>query len=358
MLAIAAELPAEDAGWAYEMKWDGIRAIASVGGGEVRVFSRTGREVTETYPELQGLAAAAPGRELVLDGEIVAFGEDGWPSFEALQQRMNLASAGRASRKAADISVSLVAFDLLFADSRTLIDQQYRQRRAELDALGLDGPHWQTPPAFTEVSGVDVQAVSQRQHLEGIVAKRLVSRYEPGRRSAAWRKIKNRLRQEVVVGGWRPGKEGRTGQIGSLLVGVHGAEGLLYAGHVGTGFTQETLAMLLGRLTTLRRPTPPFTGEIPADSARDAVWTEPVLVIEIEFAAWTTAGRLRAAAYMGLRTDKNPADVVRELRCAAVTSCGSYVVRQLRRAGVTWRRSAGRPRPRPRASRLGRSWSA
>jgi bifunctional non-homologous end joining protein LigD len=312
MLAVAAELPARDDEWAYEMKWDGIRAVASVGAGEVQLFSRTGREVSGTYPEIAALADAVPGRALVLDGEIVAFGDDGWPSFEALQQRMNITSAGRAGIRATGISVSYVAFDVLFVDGLTLMDQPYLARRAELDGLGLEGPSWQTPPAFVGMAGTDVRALSQRHHLEGIMAKRATSRYEPGKRSAAWLKIKNVLRQEVVIGGWRPGKEGRTGQVGSLLVGVHEPDGLAYAGHVGTGFTQDTLAMLLTRLAPLRRPSPPFTGEIPADHVRDAVWVEPVLVIEIEFAAWTSSGRLRAASYRGLRTDKDPADVVRE----------------------------------------------
>ncbi len=310
MLASAGELPEDDADWAYEMKWDGLRAIASVGEGAVALFSRTGREVTRIYPELAGLASAAGDRRLVLDGEIVAFGGGTWPSFEALQQRMNL-PADQASRRAADIPVTYLAFDLLH-DGGLLLDQPYRERRARLDALGLEGGHWQTPPAFIGLSGADALALSKRNGLEGIMAKRVTSRYEPGKRTTAWRKIKNVMRQEFVVGGWKPGEGARTAQIGSLLVGVQAAEGLTYAGHVGTGFTAQTLRMLTDKLAPLRRSASPFGSTVPAEHARHAVWVEPLLVIEARFAGWTSSGRLRAPSYLGLRADKDPAEVIRE----------------------------------------------
>jgi bifunctional non-homologous end joining protein LigD len=148
--------------------------------------------------------------------------------------------------------------------------------------------------------------------MEGIVAKRLASRYEPGRRTQSWIKVKNVRRQEVVVGGWRPGERARTGQIGSLLVGVQEPEGLAYAGHVGTGFTQQTLGMLAGLLEPLRRAGSPFITAVPPEHARNAVWVEPRVVVEVAFTQWTNAGRLRAPAYKGLRDDKDPAEVVRE----------------------------------------------
>ena len=144
------------------------------------------------------------------------------------------------------------------------------------------------------------------------MAKRLASRYEPGRRSPAWRKIKNIRRQEFVVGGWRPGEGARTGLIGSLLIGVQSPDGLTYAGHVGTGFSDQSLRMLTARLEPLRRATSPFGESVPAEHARGAVWVEPALVVEVVFAEWTSSGRLRAPSYQGLRTDKDPADVVRE----------------------------------------------
>jgi bifunctional non-homologous end joining protein LigD len=312
MLATAGELTADDSVWAYEMKWDGLRAIATITGGMVTLYSRTGRDVTGTYPELVGLAAAVGGNDVVLDGEIVAFGGGEWPSFEALQQRMNVAATGQVRRLAAEIPVTYLAFDLLFAGGGTLTDRPYTERRARLDELAVDGPRWQTPPAFIGIPGADVRAVSRQHGLEGIMAKRLASRYEAGRRSSSWRKIKNVQRQEFVIGGYRPGEGVRTDQIGSLIVGVYGPEGLTFAGHVGTGFTRQTLAMLMGRLAPLRRKATPFGDTIPPDQARGAVWTEPEVVIEAEFALWTSAGRLRAATYRGIRDDKNPADVVRE----------------------------------------------
>ncbi|HEX2321001.1 MAG TPA: non-homologous end-joining DNA ligase [Streptosporangiaceae bacterium] len=313
MLAIAGELAADDAAWAYEMKWDGLRAIAIIRSGAVTLYSRTGRDVTATYPELAGLAAAVGEHDAVLDGEIVAFGGGEWPSFEALQQRMNVAAASQVRRLAGEIPVTYLAFDLLSCDGRTITDQQYTRRRARLDELAVDGPRWQTPPAFIGIPGADVQAVSRQHQLEGLVAKRLTSRYEAGRRSSSWRKIKNVQRQEFVVGGYKPGEGVRTDQIGSLIVGVYGPDGFTFAGHVGTGFTRQTLNKLMARLAPLRRTTSPFGGTIPHDQARGAVWTEPEIVIEAEFALWTNSGRLRAATYRGIRDDKNPVDVVREL---------------------------------------------
>ena len=310
MLAVAGEMPADDAGWAFEMKWDGLRAIATISAGVLTLTSRTGRDVTASYPDLAGLAEVAG--EVVLDGEIVAFGGGAWPSFEALQQRMNVAAAAQVRRLAAEIPVTYLAFDLLVEGGRPLVDQPYTARRARLDELGLNGPRWQTPPAFIGVPGADIRAVSRQHGLEGIMAKRLSSRYEAGRRSGAWRKIKNVHRQEFVVGGWKPGEGAREDTIGSLMVGVHGPDGLAFAGHVGTGFTQQTLRMLTARLGPLRRAASPFTPPVPPDQARGAVWAEPRVVIEAEFALWTSSGRLRAASYRGLRDDKDPADVIRE----------------------------------------------
>jgi bifunctional non-homologous end joining protein LigD len=225
---------------------------------------------------------------------------------------MNISAADDVRILAAQVPVTYLAFDLLSLNGHALLDLPWTQRRGLLDELGLQGPSWQTPPAFTAEAGEDVQAGSVRQGLEGVVAKRLASRYEPGRRSPAWIKVKNIQRQEAVVGGWQPGERGRAGQIGSLLVGVHDGAGLAYAGHVGTGFTQQALDLLAGRLAPLRRATSPFVTEVPAEHARFAVWAEPVLVVEVAFTEWTTAGRLRGPSYKGLRDDKDPREVVRE----------------------------------------------
>jgi len=312
MLATAGDLPPDDHGWAYEMKWDGVRAIALVEDGELRLWSRSGRDVTGSYPELGPLGSALNADRAVLDGEIVAFAGGQWPSFEALQQRINVSHPAQIARLAAEIPVSYLAFDLLCLDGQSLLDVPYSQRRARLDALGLSGRYWQTPPSFTDVSGRELLAVSRQQGLEGVVAKRLTSRYDPGKRSPAWRKIKVVLRQEAVIGGWKPGEGGRAGQIGSLLIGLQGPDGLAYAGHVGTGFTQPALAMLGEQLFPLRRDGSPFAAPVPPEHARAAIWAEPRLVIEVAFGGWTSAGVMRAASYKGLRTDKDPAEVVRE----------------------------------------------
>jgi bifunctional non-homologous end joining protein LigD len=315
MLATPGRLPADDAAWAFEMKWDGLRAICYLEDDRIRLISRTGRDITAVYPELAGLPdalRAAGAASAVLDGELVAFADEGWPSFEAMQQRMNLSAADDVRVFAARIPVTYLLFDLIALNGYALLELPYHERRGLLDQLGLQGRHWQTPPAFTGESGADVLAASRLQHMEGIVAKRLASRYEPGRRTQSWIKVKNVRRQEVVVGGWRPGERARTGQIGSLLVGVQEPEGLAYAGHVGTGFTQQTLGMLAGLLGPLRRAGSPFVTDVPPEHARYAVWVEPRVVVEVAFTQWTNAGRLRAPAYKGLRDDKDPAEVVRE----------------------------------------------
>jgi bifunctional non-homologous end joining protein LigD len=263
------ELPPDDGRWALEMKWDGVRALAYCDGGRVRLVSRTGQDVTSTYPELRGLGSALDRRQALLDGEVVAMGDSGWPDFEALQPRMHVRDADTARRLAADYPVTYLAFDLLHLDGRPLLDVPYSQRRALLEGLALDGPVSQVPPS-------------------------------------------NMRRQEAVIGGWRPGKGNRTGQIGSLLVGVQEPDGLAYAGHVGTGFTDRALRQLTEQLAPLRRETSPFAVPLPADHARDAVWAEPVLVAEVSFTGWTRAGRMRAPSYQGLRNDKDPADVIRE----------------------------------------------
>lgn len=312
MLAVPGALPHDDAGWAFEMKWDGVRALAYVDGGRVRLASRTGRDITVAYPELAALGPAAGG-PLLLDGEVVAF-ENGRPSFAQLQQRMHVTSAAQAARLSHRVPVCYLIFDVLHAAGHRLLDVPYSQRRQLLEGLdlGLGGGSWQVPPSFTGEAGGDVLAVSGDHGLEGIVAKRLDSAYQPGRRSPDWRKVKNVHRQEFVVGGWRRGERGRTGQIGSLLVGVHGPGGLIYTGHVGTGFTQQTLALLGSKLDPLRQPASPFAEEVPRDHARGAVWVRPLLVIDVAFATWTPEGRLRAASYQGLRNDKDPTEVIRE----------------------------------------------
>ncbi len=302
MLAVTGAEPHDKENWALEMKWDGVRALAYIERGRVRLMSRTERDITVAYPELAGLGAATTHKQLLLDGEIVVFGDDGWPEFEALQPRMHVTSAAQAAMLAGQTPVTYLVFDLLQLDGRPLLDQEYRDRRALLDGLELAGPYWQTPPSFPGEDFPAVQAVSVDRGMEGVVAKRLDSKYAPGVRTDHWRKIKNVRRQEAIVAGYKPGQGNREGQVGSLLIGVNDSSGLIYAGHVGTGFSVETLRMLGDKLKPLRPP----------EHARTAVWVEPRLVIEVTFDRWTRAGRMRAPVYKGLRNDKDPATVSRE----------------------------------------------
>jgi bifunctional non-homologous end joining protein LigD len=313
MLALPGSPPAGRlAEWAVEMKWDGVRALAFIEHGQLRLVSRTGKDISATYPDLAGLGPAVAGRQALLDGEIVAF-TDGHPDFEALQPRMHVSSADAAFRLSALIPVSYLAFDALQADGARLTARPYFERRKTLNTIISNGPRWLAPPNFPGPDLDAVRAASVANGLEGVVVKRLDSVYEPGARPGSWLKVKNQLRQEVVVAGWKPGQGNRTGLVGSLLVGVHSSSGsLLYSGHVGTGFSDPVLRMLTRRLEALRRPDSPFDGPVPAEYARPAVWVEPRLVIDVEFQRWTRAGRMRAPAYRGLRDDKDPADVVRE----------------------------------------------
>jgi bifunctional non-homologous end joining protein LigD len=317
MLAAPGSPPAGRlAEWAVEMKWDGVRALAFISGGRHRLVSRTGKDITRTYPELAGpaevLGQGEPLRQVLLDGEIVAF-TDGRPDFEALQPRMHVSSADAALRLSSSIPVTYLAFDVLQLEGVPLFSLPYFTRRETLKTIMGNGPGFLIPPDFPGPDLDAVRGASVATGLEGVVAKRLDSVYEPGARSGSWLKVKNLLQQEVVVAGWKPGQGNRAGLIGSLLVGVHSSSGaLLYAGHVGTGFSDSVLRMLTRLLEPLRRPRSPFDGPVPAEYAGPAVWVEPRLVIEVTFNRWTRAGRMRAPAYRGLRDDKDPADVVRE----------------------------------------------
>ncbi|MDQ1750394.1 MAG: bifunctional non-ous end joining protein LigD [Pseudonocardiales bacterium] len=313
MLAPAGELPPaeQDAEWAYETKWDGARAVVFVDGGRIRILSRNDLDVSASYPELRYLGEALGTTQVVLDGEIVAFGADGRPSFGRLQRRMHVTKAADVRRLSASDPVVYLIFDLLHLDGRPTLDLSYTDRRALLEGLELSGLSWQTPPYFTG-RGADVLRASQENGLEGIVAKRRASRYQPGRRSPDWRKIKNVRAQEVIVAGWKPGKGRRSGTIGSLLLGIPEDRGLVYVGNVGTGFTDAMLDTLLAKLMPLSRKSSPFADELSRADSRDAKWVTPKLVGEVSFTEWTADGRLRHPSWRGLRPDKSPDEVVRE----------------------------------------------
>lgn len=311
MLARLANLPADDSKWAFEVKWDGVRAIAHRTPERLRLWSRNRNEITVAYPELRGLRAALGPHSAILDGEIVALDADGRPSFELLQTRMHLRGDAAVGRRAQSTPITYILFDLLWLDGRSLMDLPFCERRARLAELGLEGEHWRTSP-FHIGEGDIFLAASREQGLEGVVAKRLDSRYAPGRRDAAWLKVKNAGRQEAVIGGYTTGKGARAATIGALHLGVHehsGESELRYVGKVGTGFEEAELERLAALLSELERQHSPFTGPQPA---RGAHFVEPKLVCEVEFGSWTMEGILRHAVYKGLRDDKPAAEVVRE----------------------------------------------
>jgi bifunctional non-homologous end joining protein LigD len=310
MLARAGSLPADDREWAFEIKWDGVRAIAYSQPGELRLESRNLNDVTDSYPEIFGVNAALGSHSAVLDGEMVAFDGDGRPSFAALQRRMHTTSREQARRLAKGTPVTYVIFDLLWLDGHSLMGEPYAERREQLAALALNGERWQTPD-YVVGQGRALLAASAEQHLEGVLAKRLDSIYQPGVRSRDWTKVKTTARQELVVGGWMPGKGKRTHSIGALLLGVYeDDDALRYAGRVGSGLGEDDLERLSRLLAPLERPSSPFTtGETPP---RGAVFCEPRLVVEVEFTSWTSTGSLRHPVYRGLREDKPAEQVVRE----------------------------------------------
>jgi bifunctional non-homologous end joining protein LigD len=305
MLARTGPLPIDDDAWAYEIKWDGVRALLSYQPGRLRIESRNQNDLTHQFPELRALAELLGSRTVVLDGELVAFDEKGLPSFGRMQQRMHL-SEQAARKRAEQVAVVYVIFDVLYLDGRSTIRLPYRERRALLDELNLAGRSWGTPESQAG-GGRRLLAATAERGLEGIIAKRLDSRYEPGGRSGAWLKLKNSRRQELVIGGWLPGKRQRRERIGSLLVGCHTPAGeLRFAGRVGTGFTDVELDRLAALLSPLEQPTSPFIGRQPPAGA---VHVSPKLVAEVEFSEWTSQGQLRAPSYKGLRDDKDASEV-------------------------------------------------
>ncbi len=309
MLAVAGN-PPSGPGWALEFKWDGVRAVATIAPGQARLTSRNNRDITRSYPELETVLAQVLAEPVILDGEIMALDQHGRPSFSRLQQRMHVQRP--AESLLARVPVHYYVFDLLHLDGQPLVDQSYQWRREQLDGLDLDSraPRLRVPANYLDVQPNQLLQVARDHGLEGILAKRLSSRYEPGRRSPAWVKTALLTTQEVVVCGWKPGEGHRASTLGSLLLGAYDDQHrLVFIGHVGTGFTEQTLRDLHSRLAPLQRPDSPFDTVVPREHARHAQWVEPVLVGEVVYRTLTPDGRLRHPAWRGLRTDKAPSDV-------------------------------------------------
>ncbi|MFU8870971.1 non-homologous end-joining DNA ligase [Micromonospora sp. SL4-19] len=301
MLAMTGQLPA-GAGWAYEFKWDGVRALADISHGDHHLYARSGVEITTAYPELITLAEQVD--DALLDGEVVLFNELGQPSFTALAERMHVRNPAKAARLAAAAPVTYMIFDLLRLRGEDLTGRPYRERRATLESLGLGAARWAVPPAFAD--GLATYEAASENGLEGVMAKRVDAAYRPGVRSPDWVKVKLEVTGDFVVGGWRPGAR----KIGGLLVGVPRPDGrLTYRGRVGGGIGAALERDLLRELEPLRTGASSFAGDVPREDARGAIWVTPQVVVEVKYGQRTPDGRLRFPRILRLRPDK-PAEEV------------------------------------------------
>ena len=284
--------------WSFEGKWDGYRLLMDADHGAMTLRSRSGRDVTAEYPQLESVAADLADHHVLLDGEVVALDGSGVPSFGEMQNR------ARSTR------VEFWAFDLLYLDGRSLLNVKYADRRKLLEALAVGSSL--ILPELIPGEGAEALEHARQRRWEGVVAKKRDSTYQPGRRSAAWIKDKNWNTQEVVIGGWRQGEGGRSSGIGALLMGIPGEGGLDFVGRVGTGFTDRMLAELKSVLAELKTDKTPFNKRLTGLDAKNVTFVRPELVGEVRYSEWTSDGRLRQPSWRGLRPDKSPDEVVRE----------------------------------------------
>lgn len=303
MLATAAVAVPVGPEWVHEVKWDGMRVLADVRAGELRLTSRTERDVTVAFPELSGLAGCH--EDMLLDGEVVSM-RSGSPDFSLLAERFHISSERAAAAAAARAPATYLVFDLLRLFGVDLTARSLADRRATLERLDVAGEHWRVPPTFTD--GAALLTATAEQGLEGVVSKRLDSRYHPGARSNAWLKSPHRLSVSLVIGGWRP-EVGTTDRLGALLVGVPAPGGLRYLGRVGSGIAGRAARALASDLAPLRSDDCPFADPAPAADAAGATWVHPVLVCEVRTLGLTSQGRLRQPSFHGLRPDLTAGDV-------------------------------------------------
>jgi bifunctional non-homologous end joining protein LigD len=290
MKATLGTLPVDDDRWAYEIKWDGYRTLAFVDAESVRLQSTNLHDVTAKYPELGELATGVHAGTAVLDGELVVLDDDGRPRFELMQ---------RHERQAV-----LHVFDVLRIDDHDTTELPYESRRQLLDQLVEPGDNWLVP-GHRIGGGGELLAATGEQGLEGVMAKRLGSTYVPGKRSPNWRKIKHRRRVDVVIGGFTTGEGNRATTFGSLLVGRHDGDSLVFAGGVGTGFDQTLLDSLRDRLRHLETADCPFDPPPPATYRRAARWVTPRLTATIELTEFTNDGLVRHASFVELHERTN-----------------------------------------------------
>ncbi len=285
MKATLGTLPTDDERWAYEIKWDGYRTLAFVNDGRVRLQSSNLHDVTATYPELTELPTGVHAPIAVLDAELVVLDDDGRPRFELVQRHQHQAV--------------LHVFDVLRIGDHDTISLPYEDRRRLLEQVVEPGDNWLVP-AHRTGDGTALLAATFEQQLEGVMAKRLGSTYLPGKRSANWRKVKNRRRVEVVIGGYTAGEGNRSSTFGSLLVGRWNGGQLVFVGGVGTGFDQRLLGSLSGQLRDLSTAECPFEPLPPSSYRRGATWVEPVLRATVEIAEFTNDGFVRHASFIEL----------------------------------------------------------
>jgi bifunctional non-homologous end joining protein LigD len=293
--------------WVHEVKWDGMRVLVEVSPTSFVVRSRNENDVTAAFPELRGLVsvARAGDHSLLLDGEVIAFAA-GIPTFAAIADRMHVRDPRRAEALSRSKPVTLVLFDILRLDGEDLTRRTWRQRRAVLESLGLNGPHWQVPATYDD--GSTLLRVTAEKGLEGVVSKKRTSRYYPGRRSADWLKFPHRDTTSYVVGGWRYETDSST-RLGAVLVGEPSPDGLLFRGRVGSGIAGREGRRLQALLEPLRADDSPFAVALPRVDARGAVWVRPELVVDVASLGVTAGGRLRQPSYLGVRTDLAAADL-------------------------------------------------
>jgi bifunctional non-homologous end joining protein LigD len=305
MLATAGSVLPSGPGWAYEFKWDGVRALVSVTAGAVQITSRLGNDVTVAYPELAGLSAGI--EDALIDGEIVAF-DEGRPSFGRLQLRMHVRVARQAAQLAADVPVSFIAFDLLRLYGVDLTDRPFAERRATLERLATDYPQWTVSPSFDD--GRATEQAAQAHGLEGVVAKRVTSRYRPGTRTAEWVKVKFRQGGEFVVVGWESDALDASATLSSLLLGYYDGDVLRFAGKVGSGLSGRHVTELSRLLRA--RPGTALADVPPPSPGRAVTWVEPEVVVEVTYSHWADDGRLRHPVFVGVRDDKSAREVARD----------------------------------------------